>query len=174
MVGQFQEVGHDSLSCEVDEVVDRQGFAAGQPPAHGGQQFQSTRVVRHAGAKGCLLQQQDRIQVGQLVAEKLPDPLERQAEVFQGEHLVKADHLVGSVGAPSGAGAHRIYQPKRLVEAQGFGAYLEPARGLCRAEETLAHGQYLSSTQSCFEFVPGAGSRGFFSAGPPGPKRRDI
>jgi hypothetical protein len=58
----------------VDEVVDRQGFAAGQPPPHGDQQIQSARVVRDAGAKGYFLQQQDRIEVGQLVAEQLPYP----------------------------------------------------------------------------------------------------
>jgi hypothetical protein len=35
----LDRVGHDSLSCEVDEIVDRQGFARGQPPPHRHQQL---------------------------------------------------------------------------------------------------------------------------------------
>jgi hypothetical protein len=75
-------------------------------------------------ARRALLQQQDRIEVGQLIAEQRSYPPKRQAEVFQGEHLVKTDHLARSVGAPSRAGAHRLYQSKPLVETQSLGAYL--------------------------------------------------
>jgi hypothetical protein len=132
-------------------------------PPHGHQQLQSARVVAHARANGGLLKQQDRIEFGKLVAEEISNPPQRHPQTLQGEHLVKADHLVGSIGSPSGAGAQRIHQAEGLVKAQGLGADLEPFCRLGGAEETWVHKQSLSSTHGCFECVPRAGSRDFLS-----------
>ena len=69
-------IGHDGLSCEVDQIVDRQGLAARQAQPHGVQQRQPARVARHSRPKGGFLQAQNGIEVGEFVAEKVPDPFE--------------------------------------------------------------------------------------------------
>lgn len=95
--------------------------------------------------------------------QQFTDPRQGQAQAFQGQYLVQAGDLGGSVSPPASLRTQRRQQAALLIEPQSLDTDAETAGDFLGAEMTV-HAKHILSTNGFCGPDPGGGARAHFSS----------